>query len=78
MVNLQCAIDCSQMLPRDRHRSRVPVDDDVTVPTLPALVYASPRLRSSAHLHDEEFDRFVSGRFVTAQKFGSFELYTDP
>ena len=56
-------IDC-QVLSRDRHRRRLPVDDDVTVPALPALVHASQRLRSSTLVHYEESHCSLARRYT--------------
>jgi len=57
--------DWLQVLSRDWHRRRVPVNNDVTVPAVPALVHAAARLRTAASLHDEESHCLIIGRFVS-------------
>jgi len=53
-----------QVLSRDGHRRRLPVYDDVIVPTVPALVHAAARLRLAAPVHDEESHCVVAGRYA--------------
>jgi len=65
------AVRTVQVLSRDRYRSRLPVDDDVPVPTLPALVHAAARLRSPASLHHEEPHGAVARRFAIQRNFTS-------